>query len=113
MIFKIVGRDEWAAACRHGKFIGSVDDIRDGFIHLSAADQVQATAAKYFKGREDLVLVAFEAAALGAALTWEPSRGGQLFPHFYAPLPTSLAVWTRALPLGADGVPLIPEGSSA
>jgi uncharacterized protein (DUF952 family) len=53
--------------------------------------------------------VAFDAAALGSALRWEPSRGGALFPHLYGPLPTSLALWVRAAPLGTDGVPVMPE----
>jgi uncharacterized protein (DUF952 family) len=108
MIFKIVARDDWNAACRDGQFDGSPDDIRDGYIHLSAADHVQGTAAKYFRGLEDLLLVAFDETALGAALVWEPARGGALFPHLYAPLPTSLALWQRPLVLSADGVPIIP-----
>jgi uncharacterized protein (DUF952 family) len=109
MIFKIIARDAWNAACREGKFDGSPDDMRDGYIHFSAADQVRATAAKYYRGVEDLLLVAFEEAALGEALVWEPARGGALFPHLYAPLPTALARWQKPLALDVDGVPIISE----
>jgi uncharacterized protein (DUF952 family) len=49
------------------------------------------------------VLVAVDADALGSALRWEPSRGGDLFPHLYAPLPLSAVRWARALPLDLDG----------
>ena len=49
------------------------------------------------------MLAAIDADALGADLRWEPSRGGALFPHLYAPLSFSAVRWTRALPLGADG----------
>jgi uncharacterized protein (DUF952 family) len=41
-------------------------------------------------------------------LRWEPSRGGDLFPHLYADLPAGAVVSTRAIPLGEDGVPIIP-----
>jgi uncharacterized protein (DUF952 family) len=53
--------------------------------------------------RDDLVLAAVDADALGPALRWEPSRGGALFPHLYGPLPLDAVVWTRPLPLGAEG----------
>jgi len=92
-----------------GRYDGSSDDRRDGFIHFSAADQLGGTLAKYFRDRPDLVLVAFETAALGDALKFEPSRGGDLFPHLYGSLPTALALWQRPLELGADGVPLVKE----
>lgn len=109
LIFKIASKGAWAEALRTGAFTGSEADRRDGFIHLSDAGQIAETAAKHFKGQDDLVLVAFEAATLGPALKWEPSRGGALFPHLYEPLPVGHALWVRSLALGADGVPIIPD----
>ncbi len=109
MIFKILESEAWRSACREGTYIGSSDDVRDGFIHFSAPHQVAATAAKYFKGKHDLVIVAFDEAALGDALKWEPSRGGDLFPHLYGALPTAIAAWQKPLPLDPDGMPVIPE----
>lgn len=109
MILKILERDAWRSACRDGHYHGSPDDVRDGFIHFSAPHQVAATAAKYFSGKANHVLIAFDAAALGDALKWEPSRGGDLFPHLYGPLPTALALWERPLELADDGRPVIPE----
>ena len=111
-VYKVLNDTAWDEACRQGAFAGSADDVRDGFIHLSAAHQLAGTVAKYFRGRADLVLVAFDSAALGAALTWEPSRGGNLFPRLYAALPTAAALWTRPLPLGDDGVPALPQDLS-
>ena len=104
-VYKILPRTDWEAAAARGRFEGSADDARDGFVHLSAAGQAAETARRYFSGKTDLVIVAFEAEALGPALKWEPSRGGALFPHLYAPLPTAAAVEVRPLPLGADGAP--------
>lgn len=108
-VYKICSRAAWDDACRAGHYAGSVDDRRDGFIHLSAQHQVAATAAKYFRDQPDLVLVAIGTAPLGTALVWEPSRGGDLFPHHYGPLPVSAAIAVMPLPLANDGVPVVPE----
>ena len=103
IIYKIVSRREWAAAEAAGRFHGSVADREDGFIHFSAAAQVEETARRHFAGVADLRLVAVEAGALGAALKWERSRGGALFPHLYGPLSLSDAAWVRPLPVTAGG----------
>jgi uncharacterized protein (DUF952 family) len=103
LIYKIVAAREWAEAARAGAFAGAGADRADGFIHFSTAEQAAETAAKWFAGRDDLTLAAVDAEALGEALRWEPSRGGALFPHLYAPLPMSAVVWSRPLPLGPDG----------
>ena len=108
-IYKVLPAAEWQAAASTGAYYGSADDVRDGFIHLSAAHQLMGTLAKYFRGQPDLLLVAFDSAALGAMLKFEASRGGDLFPHLYGPLPTALALWQRPLEIGADGVPLVNE----
>jgi uncharacterized protein (DUF952 family) len=85
-VIKLLRPEEWAAFQAEGRFEGSEDDVRDGFIHLSAPDQVAGTAAKYFAGIAGVVAVSLDAGALGEALRWEASRGGQLFPHLYRPL---------------------------
>jgi uncharacterized protein (DUF952 family) len=104
-IYKILSKADWTAALKTGAYQGSADDVRDGFIHLSSADQTAETARKYFTGRDDLMLAVFEADTLGPGLVWEPSRGGALFPHLYGPLPTAAAVEVRPLALDAAGVP--------
>ena len=108
IVYKICGHDEWATAVSAGRYDGSADDRRDGFIHFSTAAQLTGTLARHFRDRGDLVLIAFESASLGPALTWEPSRGGALFPHLYGPLDPSLAQPPVPLSLGADGTPHLP-----
>jgi uncharacterized protein (DUF952 family) len=108
LIYKITDRPLWAAAEAAGRFDGSTHDVRDGFIHFSTAAQTRETAAKHFARQRDLVLAAIDTAPLGAALKWESSRGGDLFPHLYAALPMSAVVWTKSLPLGADGAHVFP-----
>ena len=109
LIYKLLDRTAWDAAMAEGVFKGSELDLADGFIHFSSAAQAAETARRYFSGRDDLVLVAVDTGPLGAALRWEPSRGGDLFPHLYAPLPVSAAIFSRALGLGPDGAPDLGE----
>jgi uncharacterized protein (DUF952 family) len=108
-IYKICGAQEWAKAEQAGVYRGSADDLRDGFIHFSAADQVAATAAKYFAGRGDLRLIKLDADLLGDRLRWEPSRGGALFPHLYGELPMAMIAEVSVLPLDAEGRHNWPE----
>jgi uncharacterized protein (DUF952 family) len=108
VLCKICSTGEWAKARRSGVLAPSPDDARDGFIHLSAMDQVAETAARHFAGRGDLVLLLVDGEALGAALVWEPSRGGRLFPHLYGALPTAAVIAAHELPLGRDGRHVLP-----
>lgn len=82
-IIKLLRPEEWASFQASGQFAGSADDLRDGYIHLSTPEQAPATAAKWFAGIDGLMELRFEAATLGDDLKWEPSRNGQLFPHYY------------------------------
>ena len=109
MIFKICPAPLWEQAKRLGRFRGSSDDVRDGFIHFSTAAQAAETAAKHFAGQDDLLLVSVDAESLGAALKWEPSRGGALFPHLYGDLDISAVTKVEPLPLGPDGRHLFPN----
>lgn len=109
LIFKIFRRPEWDAFKAAGQTAGAPVDLADGYIHFSAAAQLPGTAARHFASESDLVLVAVAPDSLGEALKWEPSRGGQLFPHLYRPLRLSEVVWDKSLPLGATGH-IFPEG---
>ena len=108
-IYKICEQALWRAAEADGVFLGALVDERDGFIHFSTAAQVAETAAKHFAGQDDLILVAVDAGALGQALAWEHSRGGDLFPHLYAALPLAAVRWARPLARDADGRHVFPE----
>ena len=108
-IYKILRDSEWQSLNETGFFAGSPVDSQDGYIHLSYADQVQATAAKHFAGTEGLVLARFDASDFGDVLKAEVSRGGALFPHLYGLLPRSALKQHWMLRLGADGTPVIPQ----
>lgn len=108
-IYKIHPAADWREAEALGRFRGAPVDLADGYIHFSTAAQARETAAKHFARREGLLLIAVDAARLGDALRWEPSRGGQLFPHLYGDLDLQAVRWVQPLPLGADGRHLFPE----
>ncbi len=107
-IYHMAAEADWHVAEANGAYPGSGDDLRDGFIHFSTAAQVVESAARHRRGVADLLLLSVEAAALGQALRWEPSRGGQLFPHLYGPLPTAMVLSADPLALGADGLHRFP-----
>ncbi|MEC8200897.1 MAG: DUF952 domain-containing protein, partial [Pseudomonadota bacterium] len=72
---------EWRNAEARGRYPGSAEDKKDGFIHFSAAEQVRESAAKHRTGEAGLILVACDPGLLGEPLKWEEARGGQSFPH--------------------------------
>lgn len=108
LIYKIFRTPEWDALHADGSTEGAPIDLADGFIHFSTAAQAQETALKHFADVTGLVLVAVEADRLGEHLRWEPSRGGDLFPHLYRPMLDSDVVWHRPLPL-IDGMHRFPD----
>ena len=102
LIFKIVPRTEWQAGS--GDYHGSAHDQADGFLHFSTAAQLPETLRRYYAGQDDLMLVAVDAAALGAALKWEYSASrDEDFPHLYAPLSCDAIKWARPLMRNAGG----------
>lgn len=109
--YKLVDRAEWQAARTAGSYAGSAVDLADGYIHMSSATQLAETARRHYAGRGDLVLVTVDLTVLGEALKWETSRGGDLFPHLFAPLPVSAAREERGLSVDADGVMRFDDGA--
>jgi uncharacterized protein (DUF952 family) len=117
LIYKICPRALWQQAEAEGVFRGAPIDLSDGYIHFSTAAQAKETAARHFAGVDDLLLVTVDAGSLGAALRYEPSRGGDLFPHLYGTLPLSAVRSVDPLPIGPDGRHVFPasigEGTPA
>jgi uncharacterized protein (DUF952 family) len=81
--YKILTAEQLQTLEAEGRFAGAPIDLQDGYIHLSTATQAAETIDKHFAGQDGLQLAAIDLDALGDAVTWEESRGGQLFPHIY------------------------------
>jgi len=102
-VYKVMSRTAFAEAKAKGRFEGSADDRRDGFIH-----QLEGTLAKHFARGKVLVVLAMDTTTLGERQRWEPSRGGDLFPHLYGPLPFEALIWEEPIELGTDGRHRLP-----
>jgi uncharacterized protein (DUF952 family) len=103
LIYKIISKALWQEAEKTGVFLGAPVDLADGFIHFSTGAQVQETARRHFRGQDNLLLLSLDDHSLGDALVYEPSRGGDLFPHLYGPLSTAHVTSIVSLPLLEDG----------
>jgi uncharacterized protein (DUF952 family) len=111
IIYKIMSKAQWDDFTARGVFAGAPIDLADGYVHFSTDKQMKETAARYFAGQDDLMLIAVASDGLGDALKFEVSRGDDLFPHLYAPLTIAHVLWAKALPLGASGTHEFPETS--
>jgi len=112
-IYHVCRAAEWASGSAAGAYAGSSQDRADGFIHCSDAHQVVASVARHRAGQDGLVILEIDAAALGARLRWEPSRGGALFPQIYGELRPAEVLRAADLPRGADGRHVFPWGLDA
>ena len=110
--FKLIDAAEWRLALSEGVYEGSAVDQADGFIHLSTAGQLEDTARKHYAGRSDLMVLSVDLAALGGTVVWEPSRGGDLFPHIYGPMPTSVVTKAQVCAVSSDGALILADAAT-
>jgi pimeloyl-ACP methyl ester carboxylesterase/uncharacterized protein (DUF952 family) len=107
-IYKVLSEGAWSAL--PDPWVGSADDLRDGFVHLSAGTQVRGTIRTHFADAPELVVLAVDPARLPpGALRWEPSRSGKRFPHLYGPLPKNAVVDVTRIPRGDEGHAIPPR----
>ena len=107
-IFKIIDKGEWQKVKESGSYSGSSKDIKDGFIHFSAEEQVKGTLEKYYSKQINLVLLKVETLKLDH-LVWEQASDGNFFPHLYSPLNLSNVVKEYEIGLDKEGNHELPE----
>ena len=105
--YKVLTADEFAAL-ESGLFRGAPIDQADGYVHLSTGPQLTETVARHFCGQSNLIVAAVDLGALGDAVRWETSRGGELFPHLYALLTREVVIAHGPLEWEADGSVRLP-----
>jgi uncharacterized protein (DUF952 family) len=108
-VFKISSHEAYGVFAKSGVFPGMPIDVSDGYIHFSTAEQLAETLRLHFAGQGNLALFSVRTDELGTALRWEPSRGGQLFPHLYGELPISAVGQHATVSVDADGNVTLPE----
>ena len=108
-VYKIVTRPVFDAAAAAGAFPRMPIDLKDGYIHFSTAAQLGETLRLHFGGQGDLVVFAVRPGDMGTGLRWEPSRGGQLFPHHYGELSRSAIGRSVDISVAADGTVTLPD----
>jgi uncharacterized protein (DUF952 family) len=106
--YKVLRAEELARLEADGRFEGAPIDIADGYIHMSTAAQLAETIDKHFAGQGGLAVAAIDLTMLADAVRWEPSRGGQLFPHLYTVLPLSAVLAYGPLERDEDGTVRLP-----
>lgn len=106
--YRLATPDRWSEVMAEGRFAGDPHDVADGFIHLSAADQVEGTLVKHYNEHERLLLVEIDLSALGETVKWETSRGGALFPHVYGEIPVSAVRGMRHVRRNEEGDWILP-----
>ncbi len=108
-IYKIASHEAYRVFSKTGTFPGMPIDNKDGYIHFSTAAQLAETLRLHFAGQGDVVIFSVRTYDLGTALRWEPSRGGQLFPHLYADLHIGALGQYASINVATDGSVALPE----
>jgi uncharacterized protein (DUF952 family) len=68
----------------------------EGFVHCSFAEQVDATADRYYGDADDVVVLRIDPDRLPGAVVVEDIGGaGVAFPHVYGPIPIAAVVDAR------------------
>lgn len=91
MIYHVTSEAEWNRYAGMEFFLPDAFE-KDGFIHLSTEKQLAGVLQRYYKGREDLMLLTVDESKLEAVLKHEPSTGNELYPHLYGELNKSAII---------------------
>ncbi|MHC9293540.1 DUF952 domain-containing protein [Mycobacterium sp. LTG2003] len=106
VLVHLCSADEWQAA--RGSGAHRPDSLTaQGFVHLSAPEQVHLPANRLYAGRTDLLILQIDPARLFDPVRWEPGvptdPEAMLFPHLYGPLPVAAVMSATPYPPGDDG----------
>ena len=116
-LYHLALRPEWQAARADGVYRRSTRGLAlesVGFIHLSSAHQVPATASRFYADlpAAEVLLLTIDPqrlAVAGLEVRFEPADGGEPFPHLYGPLP--LGAVLRAEPWQRQSIALVGGGA--
>lgn len=100
-LFHLLPAHSWRAHLAGGEPAYQPPSLaREGFVHLSFAEQLEGSLQLHFAGERELVLLELDPVRAAPALVLEPARGGALFPHLRRPIEPEDLLGARPLSLG-------------
>jgi uncharacterized protein (DUF952 family) len=75
----------------------------EGFIHCSYAEQVAASANRFYAAADAVLVLSVDPDKLTSPLKAEPAGSGELFPHVYGPINRDAVTSVRPLARDAAG----------
>ena len=106
-ILHITSRSAWENAKTLGTY-RSDSLATEGFIHCSTAAQVIGSANRFFKGRENLIILSIDADRVSSEIRYEGVESHHLFPHIYGELNIDAVLRVTDLEADADGIFMLP-----
>lgn len=101
-VYHLALKSEWLGAVESGKYERSTRGMtlhEVGFIHASTAEQVAATAERFYADCvEPLLVLTIDPtvlAAQGIDMRFEDVGNGELFPHLFGALPVEAVIEVR------------------
>ena len=82
LLFHLTSKEEWKAYSKEG-YINPESLTTEGFIHTSTGEQVEETANRIFKGREDMLLLVIDPLRIQEPIKHEKAENGEVYPHIY------------------------------
>ena len=102
-IYHLTTQDAWNAARTAGEYRAE-SLATEGFIHASTAEQVEASANRFFALETNLLLLELAPEQLKSPLRWEASSHSEHpFPHVYGPINVEAVVRVFAWARGSAG----------
>lgn len=106
-LYHVALASDWQAALAGGRYEVSTRGrslAEEGFIHCSFAEQVEATANRFYADLDDVVLLRIDQSRLDDPVVVEDLVGsGDAFPHVYGPIALNAVVEVRSWPRSGDG----------
>lgn len=99
--------------CREADWLSADDEYRphdyerEGFVHCSFHHQVESTASRHDRGRDDLVLLCIDETGLEVVVE-DCYEAGEEYPHVYGPIPGASVVRVLRFRPSPDGTFRLP-----
>jgi uncharacterized protein (DUF952 family) len=108
IIFHITQREEWAKAKELGTYTSNTL-ASEGFIHCSTLAQVVGSANRFFKDRQDLVILSIDSDRVMPEIRYEGAEANNLFPHIYGELNIDAVIQSIDLESDSNGFFILPK----